>query len=296
MNLMCEICSFNELKRLSKYNKVKLVVIGTDFLSLNSTKNFNFNEIENIVGYAHVNDIKVCLDVEKLFHEDDLKYINMIFKNPIIAMIDYFMYSDLGFYQLMVEKGWSNRLIYHAPTYMTNTLDVKLYQKLNSFVVISNQITSSELIQISNNVLENYIVDVVGMACCFYSRRPLVSNYFLFKDRKPINYMGKIAKLQEETRTNYYNLIEDENGTRVFEEAHYALTTELDSIKNGSYLFINHFNLRNNIYSELVSLYNDYLSNRIDSNLLDENINKLDVQFYKGAYNNKTVLLKEDAQ
>lgn len=294
MNLMCEISSFSELKKLSKYNQVKLVVLGCEFLSLNSTKKFDFNELENIIGYAHLHDIKVCLEAERLFHQDDIKYINLLFKNPVLSMIDYFMYSDLGFYQMMVERGWSNRLIYNAPTYMTNSYDVKLYQKLNNMVVISNQITSKELIEIANNVDDNLIIDAFGMACCFYSKRPLVSNYFVFKDRKPINYVGKVAKLQEETRTNYYNLVEDENGTRVFEEAHYALTNELEEIKKGNYLYIHHFEVKSNDYLNIVSLYNDYLNNRIDANNLNEMITQIDFNIYKGAYGNKTVLLKGD--
>ena len=296
MNLICEISSFSELKKITKFNQVKIIYLGSDFLSLSAITKFEFNEIEKIVGYAHIHNIKVCLDVERLFHEDDLTYINMIFKNPVLSMIDYFMYSDLGFYQLMVERGWSNRLIYRAPTYMTNSSDVEVYQKLNSYVIISNQITSDELIEITKRVSSNFIIDVIGMACCFYSRRPLVSNYFIFKDKKPINYMGKIAKLQEETRTNYYNLIEDENGTRVFEEAHYALTKELDNINNGSYYMINHLGLSSGVFLDIVSVYNDYLNNRISSDILDEVIHNLDVEFYKGAYNNKTVLLKEEAK
>lgn len=296
MKLMCEISSFSELKKVLKYQQVEYVIIGSDYLSLHAISHFDFNEIEKIVGYCHINHVKVCLDVERLFHEEDVKYINMLLKNPVMAMIDYFMYSDLGFYQMMVEKGWSSRLIYNAPTYMTNSMDVSLYQKLNSFVVLSNQITSVELLEMVNNISSNYIIDTFGMGCCFYSRRPLVTNYFIFKDRKPINYMGKTAKLQEETRTNYYNLVEDENGTRVFEESHYALTKELNSLPEDSLLMIHHFNIKTTEYLKVISLYNDYSSHRINSEELEASLYSIDSTIYKGAYDNKTVLLKGEAK
>ena len=90
---------------------------------------------------------------------------------------------------------------------------------MNEYVVVSNQISSDELFEIVKNTKKNLIVDTLGMACCFYSKRPLITNYLKFKDYKLKKYRSEVMKLKEETRDNFYHIVEDVNGTKVYEEA-----------------------------------------------------------------------------
>ena len=76
MNLMCEISSFSELKKLSKYNQVKLVVLGCEFLSLNSTKKFDFNELENIIENEAINITTLEETIDQVvFKENGLTWL-----------------------------------------------------------------------------------------------------------------------------------------------------------------------------------------------------------------------------
>ena len=216
----------------------------------------------------------------------------MFFIYNVFKYIDYYLYSDLGFYQILVEKGMSDKAVYIAPTYLTNTSDINIFNKLNGYVVVSNQISSEELKEILNHVTKQVIVQAFGMACCFYSRRELVTNYFKFKNKKPLNFRGKLGNLQEETRESEYHLVEDINGVRIFEEKHYYLAEELDDMINVSSLLISHFDIKNKDYLKIVSLYSDYVTKHLDSSILNDELNKLGIPLYKGAYQNKTILLK----
>lgn len=291
MKLICEVTSVSEAKKLLKYEGVEGLIVGIDFLSLDINE-LVISDIEKIVNLCKKSQKLLFINATRIFHEDDLAYIKIILRNSVFKYIDYYLYSDLGFYQILVEKGMSDKAVYIAPTYLTNTSDINIFNKLNGYVVVSNQISSEELKEILNHVTKQVIVQAFGMACCFYSRRELVTNYFKFKNKKPLNFRGKLGNLQEETRESEYHLVEDINGVRIFEEKHYYLAEELDDMINISSLLISHFDIKNKDYLKIVSLYSDYVTKHLDSSILNDELNKLGIPLYKGAYQNKTVLLK----
>ena len=296
MKLICDVNSIAEAKKLTKLSNVGILLVKVDFLSLSTTDNIEIHNIEKIVEYAHKHFILVGLYAERLFHEDDLVYIKMILKNDLFKQIDYFFYSDMGLYEILIENVFSEKTVYYAPTYITNYYDVSLYQKFNNYVVISNQITSDEVIEIVDNTTDHVIVEAFGMACCFYSKRPLVTNYLKFKEYKMKNIEGKLALLKEETRDNYYHLVEDQNGVRIFEENHYYLASELDQMKKVPYIMVHNLDLTKQNYYPVVSLYNSYVSEDINSKTLESELKKIVIPLYKGAYDNKTILLKKEVK
>lgn len=293
MKLMVESNSLNETRKLVKLNNVEVIVIGLDFLSF-EVKTQNMKAIKKNIDLVHHHKKYIAIDIQRIFHEDDFAFINALLNNIYLKEVDYFIYSDMGIFQLLTNKGLTKKCIYRAPTYLTNTSDVVIFQKLNAYVVASNQITSDELISLSNKAQPNLIIDALGMGCCFYSKRPLLTNYLKFKNLKDNNYKGKILKLKEETRTSNYHFVEDDNGTRIYEENFYALTNELDEMPNVQFLYIHHFNIKCNDYLNLLLLYSDYLDHNISSKTLDEKLKSQKLNFQKGAYNFKTVLLKGD--
>ena len=109
-----------------------------------------------------------------------------------------------------VKSSFPKRERKSSNTYLTNVLDTKIYQEKNKFVVLSNQINTNELIHISKNAYSNQIVSAFGVAMIMYTRRPLLTNYFKYrnsdKDSGKTNYY-----LQEEYRDSLYPIIENEN-------------------------------------------------------------------------------------
>ena len=292
MKIICEVNSLKEAKKISTFDNVDIILINLDFLSLDSTLMIEDKEAMKLIEFVQKTEKDVALNIDRLFHQDDMLFVKELIES---CPCDYIFYSDLGVYQLLSKLGYTDMAVYRAPTYMTNSNDISAFQMMNEYVVVSNQISSDELFEIVEHTKDNLIVDAFGMACCFYSKRPLVTNYLKFKDYKLKKYRSEVMKLKEETRDNFYHLVEDVNGTKVYEEAHYALTSELDFIKDVEYILINRFNVDDKEYIKIVSLYNDYLSGVISSYDLDSLLHELKTTIYKGAYGKKTVLLKEDA-
>ena len=117
---------------------------------------FSINDKEaiKIIKFAKSKDIKIAINVDRLFHQDDLKFVKSLLET---CPCDYIIYSDLGIYQFLVEIGLTESAIYRAPTYLTNYNDIKIYQRLNKYVVASNQITSTELKEIVEKSDKNLI-------------------------------------------------------------------------------------------------------------------------------------------
>lgn len=290
MKLICEATSFNEFKALVKMPFIGGITIGCDGLSLD-TPSFSYFEIAKAAQLAHAHHIKIIINAEKLFHINDISKLLLILSSLPMREIDYFTYSDLGFYQTLVEKGYSKKLIYRAPTYLTNSSDVEIYSKLNSYVTISNQITSDELLTIVKNSSVPVIVDAFGSANCFYSKRPLIGNYLSYKNIN-CKYLGIVGTLTEETRTSEYRIVEDENGTRIFTDTFYYLGEEISKQSKIAYLMIHHQFLKKSQYFKVVGEYINFLSHGV---LNVSELAKLNIPLSKGAYVQKTVLLKGGA-
>lgn len=291
MKIICEVNSLKEAKEFAKLESVDVILINLDFLSLEQSLVMDDNKALKLIKYIQKTNKAVGINIDRLFHQDDIGFVSQLLDS---FPVDYVVYSDLGIYHLLSQNGITDCAIYRAPTYLTNYYDINIFQKLNEYVVASNQISVDELVEIVENTNSNLVIDGVGMACCFYSKRYLVTNYLKFKGFKLKNYRNEIFKLKEETRDNFYHLVEDVNGTKIYDEAHYALTVELELLNKAEYFLINRFNFSDSIYKSLVKYYNDYFTNKISANELDLLVNNLNTPFYKGAYGKKTVLLKED--
>ena len=284
---MCEVTSFNEFKTLVKLPMIGAIIIGCEGLSLDVPA-LTMGEIVKATQLAKRHNVKIIVNAEKLFHEDDMLKITMLLAELPLKNLDYFTYSDLGFYQIMIEKGYSKKLIYRAPTYLTNSSDVAIYSKLNAYVTVSNQITADELLTIINNVSVPVIVDAFGVANCFYSKRPLIGNYFKYKNING-HYLGKVGTLIEETRTSEYRIIEDGNGTRIYTDAFYYLAEEIAKQDKIAYAIIHHQFLKNSQYLKVVNEFIDFITKE---KLNLEVLSSLKILLSKGAYEQKTVLLK----
>ncbi len=232
-------------------------------------------------------DVQIALKLEKIYDDEMLDNID----EAIFKRIKYIFYSDLGIYHKYHDKYLhSIRFVYHAPTYLTNYHDVNYFNRINYFVVVSNEISSDELIKIVNRNSKKVGIDLFGLSPIFYSRRLLLTNYFNYKglklDPKDNNYF-----IREETRNNKQRIVEDENSTIIYDDEYYHLDEELNDLKNNFYgiIHLNYLDEGTQLY--IIDYYLNLSSHLIVSPLEGNNI-----KIGKGAYQNKSVLLKGDVE
>lgn len=269
-------------------------IVSIEGFSLDGAKNFSISELIELIDLIKKYNLKVIVNIARLFHEDELILLDQTIKDLPVEKIDYFMYSDFGVYQILENLGLKNKTLLYSLTYLTNVHDVKLYQELNGSVIISNQITSDELIKIANNAYENKFIMGFGKATIFYSRRPLLSNYFKYRGLKKDPTLTSYT-LKEEYRDHKYHIIQNSHDTRILDYANYYLLNELKEIKNTSGIIISGSLLKTKQYEEVIKNYLAFISEKIDEQEVLTNFKNLEIDAYKGAYANKLTLLKDGA-
>lgn len=292
------VVELNNISQINKYKKETLIdtyILGIEELSLDSKLKLDVLKAKEVIEKIHKINKKVCLNCCKIFHEESLDTAREILESIGYENIDYVLFSDLGFYQMFKDKL---EMIYYAPTYLTNSKDVEEYRNIIGRVVISNQINIEELKYIISNSNTNTIVnyvDVFGRNAIFYSKRELLTNYFKYKEKNN-NPKAKNYYLIEEYRDEKYPIIEDEFGFHLYEYGFYYLLEELDRDLINNNLII-HTNFLNKESSEVViNIYLQYIKEEINLDNAIEELKKLDLPLYKGAYDMKTVLLKSEVK
>lgn len=290
MKIISTFRSLNFSKKYFKNNNIEGFIIGLKGFNLLNEKSYLKNEIKEYVNLAKKYQKKTIVDVAKLVHEDQIEELlnNIKYLNEI--GVDYFLYSDFGVYQLLKELGLTFKTILYSNTYLTNTLDTKIYQKKNAFVVLSNQVNSSELLNIYNNSYDNKIVNAFGRALIMYTRRPLLTNYFSY--RKEEYNKNSTYYLEEEYRDSLYPIVENDNSTKIFDYGYYYLTDELKEMVNGVNILITGELLTNIQYEKVINSYCLFLDGIIDANKLISSLNEAGIILNKGAYERKLILRK----
>ena len=293
MKLICEIQSIAQAQKYCLVSEIAGYLIGLPPYSLDAGIDFTTDDIEKIIKIGEQTSKMIILNMARLFHEDILEAAFSYAHQWLQSSCVYIQYSDLGLYQLLSEAGYRDRLIYDAPTYLTNLFDVKLYASINYRIIVSNQISIAELKDICHQSQTFLWIDAFGKSSCFYSKRQLLKNYFLFRNMpQPI---GKTYSLQEEFRSEHYPIIEDATGTHVYEATHHCLLAELSQLTQVECCYLRSIFLSESQFTAVIDAYRAFLSGNSTVEDVLLRFEREAIVISQGAYQSKSILRKHEA-
>lgn len=291
MNIICNYRSEAFVKKTFKNEFINSYIISLNSFGLFTENTYTTLEIVNITNKLKRYNKTVIVDIAKIIHEDELNDLEEKIMMLANAGVDYFMYSDFGVHFILNKNSLGSKAMLYSNTYLTNTLDTKIYQEKNSLVVLSNQINNEELIKISNDSFDNQVISAFGLALIMYTYRPLLTNYFAYRgktnDAKKANY-----SLQEEFRDDLYPIIENENSTKIYDYGYYYLFDELKQMNQKANIIVSGELLKDSTYLEVLNVYSSYLNNNINEEEALNSLKELNINLNKGAYNRKLTLTK----
>ncbi len=260
------------------------ILIGVENISSGPILKLSTAEINYYL--TKTEDLKISLDLTRLFHEKELATLKKSLSEIDLTKIKFIFYTDFAILQIIDELGYKDKLklVYDAYTYTTNALDVNIYNEFNTYVSVSNQISIEELKSLLAKLNHKAIIRGFGKAVIFYSKRKLLTNYFKYRTLK-YNAKGKNYLLQEEYRNDLYHIYEDNFGTYIYEPHYYYLFLELDDLENVDYVILESVFLDARTYENIVLAYLKH-----DDNLL----HSLHLDLYKGIMQEKSILLKDE--
>lgn len=201
--------------------------------------NFSEKELEEAVGYAHANNVKLYVTVNIIAHQEDLQGLEKYLKYLQEIGVDGVIVSDPGI--LVMVKQIIPGMPIHLSTQanVTNPLHAKFWEaqgvaRLN----LARELSLVEIARIRKALEPATQVEIFvhGALCISYSGRCLLSYYFTGRDANrgecahPCRY--RYALLEEKRPGQYFPVEEDEHGTYVFNSRDLCLLNKLPLLVN----------------------------------------------------------------
>lgn len=159
-------------------NGANAVYLGaTSFSARSSASNFNDNELEQAIDYAHIRNVKVYLALNTLIKNSEINEAIKICEYAYKFGIDAIIVQDLGIASILMK--YFPDLPIHASTQMTiNNLNGVIEAKKLGFkrVILSREVSLSEIKNICQNSNLEIEVFVHGALCISYSGQCLFSS------------------------------------------------------------------------------------------------------------------------
>lgn len=262
MQLVVELKNHLFLDKIDD-TKIEGYILSINELSAYNDVEYSVDELKEVITKIHQKNKKVYLNARRIFHEDDFELIEEIVKLTIKFNVDYYIYSDFGFYEIMKNLGLEKKLIYQVNTYMTNVFDVNIMLEENYGVVLSTEISYNEIEKIVKDIKGNLYLNAFGYYPIFHSRRKLITNYK--KYRKEELNLNKKFDIVEELRDSHYPIEENHNGTVIYTDGLYYLSCEIYSLNNINpdlkYLIYSKYTTEEE-YLKIISTYSSLLDDK----------------------------------
>ena len=210
------------------------------------SKNFDFQQLDEGVRYAHSKGVKVYVTVNIYAHNEDFVGLEEFFKTIESLNVDAVIISDLGVFSVAKETLKKTDIHISTQANNTNYKAVMFWQKLGAKrVVLARELSLEEVGYISREVNKEEVKEGVeleafvhGAMCISYSGRCLLSNYLSGRDSNKGGCSQPCRwgyNLVEEGRPGEYMPIqEDERGTYIFNSKDLCMIQHIpDLIKAG---------------------------------------------------------------
>ena len=280
---------------LNSYNKIKpycdgIVVYSSDFSSffMNGLK---LDEIKELIK-INQNEKKIFINVEFMLENEEIDNITNFIKEFKDENV-YFIYSDLGIFQIMREFGIENRGIYNPNTLITNNFDMNFYTNLNALgTMLSLEITVEDQKNMLDVSTGKVMMQVFGYHLMFHSKRHLIDLYseFLGQNFDLDNYNSYLI---EQTRKDKYHVYQSNRGTSLFRPYVISYLENLNDLNKLDYALLDNIFIDQNTYIKVLETYHGYLNNKIDLDSALNILNSLELEYNDGFKYQDTVYQKE---
>lgn len=200
------------------------VYIGGEAFGLRAkAKNFEKDEMEEGIRFAHAHGVKVHVTANILAHNGDLPGAEEYFKELKALKPDALIIADPGMF--LMAKRICPEIDIHISTQANNTNYETFkfwYGQGAKRVVSARELSLEEIREIRENVPQDMEIEsfIHGAMCISYSGRCLLSSYLTGRDANqgacthPCRW--KYAVMEESRPGEYFPVVENDRGTYIF--------------------------------------------------------------------------------
>lgn len=247
------------LKNIEKYN-CDVLIVPTIFSTISSFT----CELDQLSIF---NNRKIGLKLDRIIEEDELIELEIFIKKSLSYNIEFYIFTDMSVYYILKKYNIEHKAVYFSKTINCSVLDIKEYNKLGIKCLVSTELTLEDMISISN--IENNFIYCYGYFNIFYSKRKLLSLYNEYAHLQ-IECTNKMYSLLEETRKEYYPIIENKNGTFIFSHYCMLIFKEINLLNKNNYFYIDSTKMDEQSLIKVINIYNKLFNDGYSDDLLNE--------------------------
>ena len=223
IELLAPAGNMEKMKMAVLYGADAVYLAGKGFGLRAYGGNFDNEELEEAVNFAHARGRKVYVTVNIIPRNDDLRGLDDYLRFLESIHVDAVLISDLGVFNLCREVAPGLPIHVSTQASAANWRTVKAWKDMGAErVVMAREVSLKELTEIHQKVDVELEVFGHGAMCISWSGRCLLSNFFT-NGRRQSN-KGECVQVcrfkysvVEETRPGqYWPVEEDEHGTYIF--------------------------------------------------------------------------------
>lgn len=199
-------------------------------------KDLSINVNFDVIEYNN----KTIIVLNRVYHDMDLANLDLFLSSLVDKDFFGIIFSDLAVYEIALRYNLTNKLIYDPNTLITNYEDFNFWSEFNILgAFVSPFVLKDDLIRIGKEKKLKLFFQGYGHLNMFYSRRPLITNYFKFNQIEPQKYLNRVLYLEEETRDERYPIIEINGETLIYSPYIFSCLDEIDELADCiDYLYI----------------------------------------------------------
>ncbi|MEG1527995.1 MAG: U32 family peptidase [Clostridia bacterium] len=202
--------------------------------------NFDIEEIEECVKFAHSMGKKVYVTVNIFAYDDDFDGLRQYLPQLEAINVDAIIVSDIGLITLAREVTPNLEIHLSTQASITNSRAVNFYKDLGvSRVVLARECSLKQISQIISNTSCEIEAFVHGAMCISYSGRCLLSNYYANRASNRgecvqacrWNYLAKPLEICPSDKPEQtLEMFEDERGTYLLNSKDLNMISHIDKL------------------------------------------------------------------
>ncbi len=221
------------LKYAVEYGADAVYIGGKKFNLRSLGDNFSVSELEEAAAYCHARKVKTYLTLNSIIFESEIFQLKDFLNEIKDIDFDGVIASDPAVIKLAKTYFKNPNIHISTQATVTNSIGVNMYKDLGAKRVnIAREIKFSDLKEIIKNTDIEIEVFVHGALCISHSGRCMLSKYMAGRDANK----GECAHscrwkyyLMEEERPNlFFNIVEDNKGTFIYNSRDLCLLSKLD--------------------------------------------------------------------
>lgn len=233
------IVKVNKLEDVYTLDNVDAYLLANRQFSYRFVESFCINKINKVRKYAHDNNKKVYVLVNKIFKDDDLEKLEVFLTKLKKANVDGIFFTDFAVFVLAEKLEMADKCIFYHETFLRNTYDILTYQESGiKKIICSKDMHLKDIKLLPKENKDSYGIICFGYIPLYESQRKILTHYISMNKLPKYLLYSNTLSLKEHTRDDRYKVIEQEGVSSIFDSKVYSYLSNIKELSENINMFI----------------------------------------------------------